>query len=216
MSIIPESLPPYTYLLAKSSLSSVTTEYPAAVKKFMSILDIAMIGAGLFDLWVRCHPTEVFAILLKDIEKALKPKRHINLAIKLPKEYHKFFNVFLKKEADTLSEHQSYNYTIPLKDGKQLLFKAFYKISQDELKVLWKYLDDYLSKGFIRASSSPAAAPVLFIRKSGRGLQFYVDYQGLNTITIKNYYPLLLIKETLDYLCYAVIYTKLDIITAFI
>ena len=50
MSIIPESLPLYARLLAKLSLSSVTTEYPAAVKKFMFTLDIAMIGAGLFDI----------------------------------------------------------------------------------------------------------------------------------------------------------------------
>ena len=51
----------------------------------------------------------------------------------------------------------------------------------------------YLSKGFIRVSLSPIATPVIFVKKPGGGLRFYIDYQALNAITIKNRYPLLLI-----------------------
>lgn len=43
-------------------------------------------------------------------------------------------------------------------------------------------------KGFILASKSPAAAPVLFAKKPGGGLRICVDYRGLNAITIKNTY----------------------------
>ena len=66
-------------------------------------------------------------------------------------------------------------------------------MSRDELEVLKKYLEDNLSKRYIRASSSPAASPVLFVKKPGGGLQFCVDYRGLNDLTIKNKYPLPLI-----------------------
>ena len=66
-------------------------------------------------------------------------------------------------------------------------------MSQNELKVLRKYLNEHLKKGFIRASSSPAAAPVIFVKKLGGGLRFYIDYRALNTITVKNRYPLPLI-----------------------
>ena len=52
-----------------------------------------------------------------------------------------------------------------------------YSMSQDELKVLKKYLEENLSKGFIRASSFPAASLVLFARKPGGGLQFCIDYR---------------------------------------
>lgn len=45
---------------------------------------------------------------------------------------------------------------------------------------------ELLDKGFIYASSSPALAPVLFIRKPGGGLRFYIDYRGLNIITKKD------------------------------
>ena len=52
--------------------------------------------------------------------------------------------------------------------------------------MLRKYLNKYLSKGFIRVSLLPIAIPVIFIKKPGSGLYFYIDYQALNTITIKN------------------------------
>ena len=86
---------------------------------------------------------------------------------------------------------------------------------QDELKVLKKYLEKNLSKGFIRASSSPAASPVLFACKPEGSLRFCVNYRQLNAITIKNQYLLLLIKKTLERICKAKIYRKIDIIAAF-
>ena len=88
-------------------------------------------------------------------------------------------------------------------------------MSQDELKVLQKYLNDHLFKGFIQVSSSSAAALILFVHKSEGGLRFCVNYWGLNVITVKNRYSLPLIKETLDCLCNVIVYIKLDIIAAF-
>ena len=88
-------------------------------------------------------------------------------------------------------------------------------MSQDKLKVLQKYLNDHLFKGFIWASFSLTAALILFVHKSEGGFRFCVDYWELNVITVKNQYLLPLIKETLNCLCNAVIYIKLDIIAAF-
>ena len=65
------------------------------------------------------------------------------------------------------------------------------------------------------SSASTAAAPVLFVKKPGGGLQFCVDYCDLNALTIKNQYPLPLIRETLNRLCKAVYFTKLNIVAAF-
>jgi hypothetical protein len=76
-------------------------------------------------------------------------------------------------------------------------------------------LDDNLTKGFIRKSRSCSAAPLLLAAKPGGGVRICQDYQGLNNITIKNRYPLPLIREPLDALYGAKIYTKLDIIAAF-
>ena len=88
-------------------------------------------------------------------------------------------------------------------------------MSRDEALKLCQYLDENLSKGFIRASRSDAAAPVLFMKKPEGGLCFCVDYWGLNAITVKNWYPLPLISETLNCLSWVRIFTKLNIIAAF-
>jgi hypothetical protein len=78
-----------------------------------------------------------------------------------------------------------------------------------------KWLDDNLSKGFIRESRARCAAPLLLAAKPGGGVRICQDYRGLNSVTIKNRYPLPLIRETLDAICRAKVYTKLDIIAAF-
>ena len=74
---------------------------------------------------------------------------------------------------------------------------------------------EYLDKGFIRVSNSPATALVLFVKKPGSGLQFCVDYQGLNKITYKDRYPLPLIYKTLYIISQAKWFTKLDVVTIF-
>ena len=88
-------------------------------------------------------------------------------------------------------------------------------MSREELLLLRKTLTDYLDKNFIRASSSPAAAPILFAKKPGGGLRFCVDYRALNAITQKDRYPLPLIRETLRSISRAKWLTKLDITLAF-
>jgi len=76
-------------------------------------------------------------------------------------------------------------------------------------------LNDLLNKGFIHVSNSPAAAPILFVKKPGGGLWFCCDYQALNQITCKDHYLLPLIQETLNQISRARWFIKLNIITAF-
>jgi hypothetical protein len=88
-------------------------------------------------------------------------------------------------------------------------------MSRMELLVLRKTLTELLDKGFIRVSSSLAAAPVLFAHKPGGGLRFCVDYRALNKISKKDRYPLPLIRETLHNISQAKWFTKLDVNAAF-
>ena len=55
---------------------------------------------------------------------------------------------------------------------------------------LKKQLEELVEKGFIRPSSSPWGAPVLFVKKKDESLRLCIDYKGLNKVTIKNKYPL--------------------------
>ena len=59
-----------------------------------------------------------------------------------------------------------------------------------ELKELKTQLQELIDKGFIRPSSSPWGAPVLFVRKKDGTLRLCIDYRKLNEVTIKNKYPL--------------------------
>ena len=94
-----------------------------------------------------------------------------------------------------------------MQPATQLQVGPLYGMTRDELEVFKKYLKDNLSKGYILASASLAAAPVLFVKKPRGGLQFCVDYHVLNDLTNKNKHPLTLIQEILDCFCKAVYFT---------
>jgi hypothetical protein len=88
-------------------------------------------------------------------------------------------------------------------------------MSPEELKCVRKWLDKNLEKGFIRELKVRCAAPLLLAVKPGGGVRICQNYRGLNNIIIKNRYPLLLIRETLDSIYRVKYYIKLDIIAAF-
>jgi hypothetical protein len=79
------------------------------------------------------------------------------------------------------------------------------------LKVLKKYLNKILKRGYIQYFINPIKTSILFILKKNRSLRLYVDYRNLNKIIIKNRYSLSLIKEILNRFNRAAIYTKLDL-----
>jgi len=128
----------------------------------------------------------------------------------IPEEYHEFLPLFSEVEASALPPHRPHDHKIPLKEGFVSPLGPLYSLSRPELVALKEWLDENLQKGFIRASSSPAGSPILFIKKSDGSLRLYVDYRGLNEGTIKNRYPLSLIQEALMRLSKAKYFTTLD------
>jgi hypothetical protein len=154
-------------------------------------------------------------ILIKNIRKVFQPKIIINLTTKLLKYYYEFLLVFDQQEIDKFPPYKEYNYKIKLLPSKLLPAGLLYNISKNELLVLRKFLEKNFSKGFIRANLSPIVSLVLFAKKSSRGFCFCMDYQALNTITIKNRYSLLLIQEILVYFSKTKFYMKLDVIIVF-
>lgn len=157
---------------------------------------------------------QIFSLSMYEINQALKeppPDPEAELPKIIPPEYHDFLPLFKKALADKLPPHRDYDHRIPLKEDFTPPFGPLYSLSQNELKALREWLDENLSKGFIRASSSPAGAPILFVKKKDGSLRLCVDYRALNEGTIKDRYPLPLVKDTLNQLSQAKIYTTLDI-----
>ena len=120
---------------------------------------------------------KIFSISIRNIEKFLAPKSTTNSVKKLPTEYHDFLNVFFQANSNILLPYRSYNHKIPLLKEKTPPYGPLYSMSHDELKVLKKYLEENFNKRFIRASSFPAASPVLFACKPRSGLRFCIDYR---------------------------------------
>ncbi|GBG60491.1 hypothetical protein CBR_g5665 [Chara braunii] len=100
---------------------------------------------------------------------------------------------------------------IILEDGAVPPRGCIYRMSEEELSVLRAQLDDLLEKGWIRPSSLPYGAPVLFVRKKNKDLQLCIDYRKLNAQTIRNAGPLPRIDDLLERLGGAKFFSKLDL-----
>jgi len=114
-----------------------------------------------------------------------------------------------------LSLHWAYDYVIHLKEDAQFSVFALYNMSRDEILELHCYLNENLSKIFIQVSHFQMIIFILFIKKLEEELCFCINYWNLNAITVKNWYSLSLISETLNHLSWAKIFIKLSIISAF-
>jgi len=106
-----------------------------------------------------------------------------------------FESVFAKEDFDILPEHRQWDHAIELIPGSEPKLSKVYLLSPVEQKELDSFLKENLCTGQICPSKSPMAAPVFFIKKKDGSLWLVQDYRALNSITVKNKYPLLLISE---------------------
>ena len=101
-------------------------------------------------------------------------------------------------EKQSLSVRGSHDHVIDLKLRQQLSFRKLYFMFSVKLNVLKIYLDNAMKADIIHKSILSAASPVMFVLKSDSSLQLVIDYKCLNSITIKNWYSLLLISDMLN------------------
>jgi hypothetical protein len=84
-------------------------------------------------------------------------------------------------------------------------------LDEGRLWILRECLVMSLELGWIQSSTLLAGAPIHFMKKKDSMLRLCIDYQGLNTIIVKDQTPLPLIGEALDRLSCTKVYTKLDV-----
>uniref|UniRef100_J3KUX8 CCHC-type domain-containing protein n=1 Tax=Oryza brachyantha TaxID=4533 RepID=J3KUX8_ORYBR len=102
-------------------------------------------------------------------------------------------------------------FTIDLIPGTSPIALRPYRMGPEELVELRKQLDELESMGYIRESTSPWGAPVIFVDKKDGGIRMCVDYRALNKVTIKNKYPLPRIDDLFDQLKGAGVFSKIDL-----
>jgi hypothetical protein len=100
---------------------------------------------------------------------------------------------------------------IDLLPGTAPISKRPYRMSVEELKELKKQLTQFQEAGYIRPSSSPWGAPVLFVQKNDGSQRMCVDYRSLNDVTVKNKYPLPRIEDLFDQMRGARVFSKIDL-----
>ena len=86
-----------------------------------------------------------------------------------------------------------------------------YRMAPFELKELKTQLQELVDRGFIRPSTSPWRASVLFVKKKDGTWRLYIDYRQLNNVTTCNKHPLPQIDDLFDQLQGAKVFSKIDL-----
>ncbi|KAI2647999.1 Transposon Tf2-9 polyprotein [Labeo rohita] len=135
--------------------------------------------------------------------------------ITIPDHYQDLSEVFSKSKATQLPPHRPWDCAIDLLPNAMPPKSKVYPLSRMEDQAMEDYIEEALESGFIRVSTSPAAAGFFFVSKKDGGLRPCIDYRGLNNVTVKFRYPLPLVPPALEQLREATIYSKLDLRSAY-
>ncbi|KAK8976607.1 hypothetical protein V6N11_057207 [Hibiscus sabdariffa] len=115
------------------------------------------------------------------------------------------------EELPGLPPDRDVEFEIETYPGSAPVSMAPYRMAPKELKELKVQLQELLDRGFIRPSSSPWGAPVLFVKKKDGSLRLCIDYRKLNKLTVKNKYLLPRIDDLFDQFRGATVFSKIDL-----
>ena len=132
----------------------------------------------------------------------------------LPRVVCEYVDIF-PDELPGLPPHRDVDFGIKLHPGISPISMTPHRMSPVELQELRVQLKEILDKRFIRPSTSPWGAPVLFAKKRGKTLRLCIGYRQLNRVTIKNRYPLPRIDDLFDKLRGERVYFKIDLGTGY-
>jgi hypothetical protein len=133
-------------------------------------------------------------------EKSLE---HIRIVCEYP-------DVF-SEELPGMPPNRDIEFSIELLPETTPISKRAYRMDVKDLIELKKQIEELLEKGFIRPSSSPWGAPVLFVNKKDGSRRMCVDYRSLNEVMIKNKYLLPRIEDLFDQTRGAIVFSKIDL-----
>ncbi|GJV50980.1 putative reverse transcriptase domain-containing protein [Tanacetum coccineum] len=149
---------------------------------------------------------QVFLIQIIKEEETEIPERRIE-DVPVVRDFPEVF----PEELPGLPPTRQVEFHIELIPGAAPVARAPYRLAPAEMKELAEQLKELSDKGFIRPSSSPWGAPILFVKKKDGSFRMCIDYRELNKLTVKNRYPLPRIDDLFDQLQGSSIYSKIDL-----
>ncbi|GJZ89392.1 putative nucleotidyltransferase, ribonuclease H [Tanacetum coccineum] len=147
-------------------------------------------------------------------ERSKEKVRHLMSANEHKQEEMVVVRDFIEVFPDDLSglpPSREIKFQIELVLGAIPVVKSPYRLAPSKMKELSSQLKELQDKGFIRPSSSPWGAPVLFMKKKDGSFRMCIDYRELNKLTIKNRYPLPRIDDLFDQLQGSQYFSKIDL-----
>ncbi|GJX29258.1 putative reverse transcriptase domain-containing protein [Tanacetum coccineum] len=148
-------------------------------------------------------------LLTKETEYKSGEKRLENVLI--VRDFPEVFPEVFPEELSGLSPTRQLEFQIDLMPGAALVARAPYRLAPSKMKELSGQLQELSDKGFIRPSSSPWGALVLFVKNKDGSFRMCIDYRELNKLTVKNHYPLPRIDDLFDQLQGSSVYSKIDL-----
>jgi hypothetical protein len=133
-----------------------------------------------------------------------------NLAVENISVIEEFMDVF-PEELPRMPPERGVEFYIDLIPGTAPIAMRPYRMAPTELAELKLQIAELQQTGYIRPSSSPWGAPVLFVTKKDGSMRMCIDYRSLNEVTIKNKYPLPRIDDLFDQLQRAKYFSKIDL-----
>jgi hypothetical protein len=121
---------------------------------------------------------------------SLSPSEAINVVSEFPYVF--------PEELLGMPPERKVEFFIELIPGTAPISKRAYRVSRLELVGLKKQIDELLEKGYIRPSTLPWAALLLFVEKKDGTKRMCIDYRSLNKVTVKKKYPLPQIEDLVD------------------
>jgi hypothetical protein len=143
----------------------------------------------------------------------LSPVAPVNQHHAIPEEIQQLVNnnVDLFQEPRELPPQRHADHHIPLLSGAQPVNSKPYRYTPAQKDEIERQVKELLLNGVIQPSASPFSSPVLLVKKKDGSWRMCIDYRRLNSMTIKNKYPLPIVDELLDELKGASWFTKLDL-----
>ena len=148
---------------------------------------------------------------VKDTMKDMVEKADRVVRGELSKILEEYGDVFPEKLPYGPPPRRMIDHEIEVVPGSEPPHKSPYRLSNAEMEELKTQVETLLEQGWIRPSSSPYGAPVIFVPKKNGQWRMCIDYRALNKITVKNRYPLPRIEQLLDRLHGARYFSKIDL-----
>jgi transposase InsO family protein len=176
----------------------------------------------------RKRGTHVFVVMVKPVSETPPPAGDVCCAAlsadtgttliapeRLQRILEKYKGVFAELPSGVIRRPNLPEMGIDLQPGAKPPVGCQYRLTQTERQELQKQLTSALEKGWVEPSSSPFGAPVLFVRKKDGRMRMCVDYRALNSLTVKNRYPLPRIDDLMDQLNGAACFSGLDLASGY-